>query len=108
MVVEVPIAITLGSSTRWNPDSFVDAEKGRLAKEGCTDPWTILESNSTSLVYERTKVNCPGYLHQHEIGRLVMGDWYAWWLIYRVRNRALSEQERSALIGNLARARVVQ
>ena len=82
-IIQLPIAITFMSKTRWNPESIMNAEKERLAEKECTDPWTVFQSDATSLIYERTEVDCPGYLHQYEAGRIVMGEWYSWWLIYR-------------------------
>jgi hypothetical protein len=107
-VLELPIAITLMSETRWNPKSILNAEKARMVERQCTDPWRVLQSDSTSLLYERPAVDCAGYLHQYEIGRIVMGQWYSWWLRYRIRGEALSEDEKSRLISNLAEATVAQ
>ena len=107
-VMKLPIAITFMSTTRWNPESIMNTEKNTLADQGCTDPWTVIQLDATSLLYERTEVNCTSYKHQHEIGRIVMGEWYFWWLDYRIRDKLLSESERSELIANLAKAKVVE
>jgi hypothetical protein len=107
-VTKLPIAITHVSKTRWNPESIMNAEKRSLAEQGCTDPWTVIQSDAISLLYERTEVNCTGYLHQYEIGRIVMGKWYSWWLRYRIRDKELYANEKSELIANLAKAKVVE
>ena len=107
-VIELPIAITFMSKTRWNPESIMNAKKDRLLKHGCTDPWTVIQLDSTSLIYERREVNCPGYLHQYEIGRIVMGKGYSWWLLYRIRDVELSEDDKRELIANLSKATVVK
>ena len=107
-VVEFPIAVTFMSKTRWNPESIMNTEKNNLAKNRCTDPWTVMQSDSESLLYERTEVECPGYLHQYEVGRIVMGEWYSWWLRYRIRDKVLSADEKNALIVNLKKAKVVK
>lgn len=108
----LPIAITFMSEIRWNPESILNADKRNHAKRGCDDPWLVIISDSTSLLYERPEVNCigncPGYLHQYELGRIVMGEWYSWWLRYRIRNRALTEAEKSELISRLEKARVAR
>jgi hypothetical protein len=107
-MTEMPIAITLMSKTRWNPESIMNAEKDRLLKMQCADVWTVIQQDETSILYERPNVNCPGYLHQHEIGRIVMGKWYLWWISYRIRNKILSEDEKSELAANLLKARMIE
>jgi len=106
-VKKLPISITFMSLTRWNPESIMNRQKHFLADKGCTDPWTVIQLDATSLLYERTEINCTYRLHQYEIGRIVMGEWGMWWLSYRIRNKLLSENERSELIANLAKAKVV-
>jgi hypothetical protein len=107
-VTDLPIAITLLSGeVRWNPESVMNAEKAHLRKRGCsTDTWTVLQKDQTSMLWEWRNISCPGYLHQHELGRIVMGNWHLWIISYGMRNRALSEHERGELIANLLRARV--
>ncbi len=105
-VVELPVAFTFMSNTRWNPESLMQSEQRRYAKSGCDDPWVVLSSSSQSLTYERTQVDCPGYLHSQELGRIVVGKWYAWWVIYRIRNMELSESARKSLIDHLSMAQV--
>ena len=107
-VTELPKAITFMSKTRWTPESVMTAEKDRLLKMQCTGLWTVIQQDETSVLYERPNVNCPGYLHQHEVGRIVMGKWYLWWISYRIRNKILSEDEKSELAANLLKARVVE
>lgn len=107
-VTRLPIAVTFMSKTRWNPESIMNAEKRTLAKQGCDDPWLVINSDSTSILYERPEVNCPGYLHQYELGRIVMGKWYSWWLRYRIRNRVLSDDEKSVLISRLKMAKLAE
>lgn len=106
----LPIAITFMSKIRWNPESIMNADKRNHTKRGCDDPWLVINSDSTSILYERPEVNCigncPGYLHQYELGRIVMGEWYSWWLRYRIRDRELTEVEKSELISRLKMARV--
>jgi hypothetical protein len=107
-VTNLPIAITLGSRVRWNPESVMNAEKANMQKKQCpTDMWTVIQKDETSILYEWENISCPGYLHQHEIARIVMGKWYLWWLSFGIRDKVLSEDERSELIDNLLKARVV-
>jgi hypothetical protein len=106
-VTELPIAVTLGSGTRWNAPSIMNVQRKTLAENGCDDPWNVIRSSSDSLLYERTAVDCPGYPHQHEIGRILVGDWLMWWASFRIRNTTLSEAARSELIAKLEQATVV-
>jgi hypothetical protein len=92
---------------RWNAESIMDAQRQNLAADGCVDAWEVIRSDADSLLYKRTAVACPGYLHDYEIGRILVGDWFMWWSSYRIRNVDLTEGERSELIGDLMRARVV-
>lgn len=108
-VTELPIAITLGGRVRWNPESVMNAEKARAEKQRCpTDAWTVIHQDGSSILWEWQKINCPGYLHQHEIVRIVMGRWYLWTISYAIRNRELSDDEKAALIKDLMSAKVVQ
>jgi hypothetical protein len=106
-VTQLPIGITLGSEVRWTPESVLGNEKARKQGEGCaTDSWTTLQQDSSSILYEWSDIHCEGYLHQHEVGRIVMGKWYLWWLSYGIRNRELSADERATLIRRLVSAKV--
>jgi hypothetical protein len=105
-VTEWPIAIILGGEVQWNAPSMLGAVQRRLSDEGCDDPWIVLQSTADSLVYERSSVSCPGYLHEHEIGRIIVGDWYAWWTSFRIRNTTLTVSDRNALISKLEQAQI--
>ena len=107
-VTELPIAITLGGRVRWNPESVMNAEKARIETKGCpTDAWTVIQQDGSSILWEWQKINCPGYLHQHEVVRVVMGQWYLWMISYAIRNRDLSGDEKAKLIEDLMSATVV-
>lgn len=99
-VTNLPIAITLGSSTRWNPESILNS-----ANKNCSD-WKVIEKNNNSILYERTNIRCPNYLHQQEVGRIVMGKWYLWWIFYGIRDKTLSEDKRNELVNALLKAKV--
>lgn len=105
-VTEWPIAVSLGGKMQWNAPSIMGALQRSLSDDGCVDPWNVIRSTSESLVYERTAVACPGYLHQHELGRILVGDWFMWWVSFRIRNTTLTEADRSALISKLEQARI--
>ncbi len=105
-ITELPIAITLGSNVRWNAESLLEAQKGTLEAEGCDDPWSVIQSDTNSILYERTQVACPGYLHSQEIGRFIVGKWSMWWISYRMRNMALTAAERAELIQGLGQAKI--
>jgi len=108
-VIELPIAITLGGTIRWNPESLMSAEKDRVEKLGCsTDAWTVLQHDESSILWEWRRIKCPGYLEQHEIERIVMGQWYEWEMFYAIRNRDFSSDEKTELIKDLMRAKVIQ
>jgi hypothetical protein len=106
-VVELPIAVTLGGEMRWSAEGIMEAQRKGLAEEGCDDPWHVIRSDAHSLVYERTAVDCPGSLHDHEIGRILVGDWTMGWASYRIRNRSLSDEERAELIATLEQGQVI-
>ena len=93
-VTDLPIAITRGSRIHWNPESVMNAEKANMQKKQCTDVWTVIQKDEKSILYERQNISCPGYLHQYELGRIVMGRWYLWWISYGIRDKVLSEDER--------------
>jgi hypothetical protein len=103
-VTVLPIAITFGSKTRWNPESIMLAEKGR--KQCPTDMWTVLQKDQSSILYEWKDISCPGYHHQYEIVRIVMGRWYLWMISYGVKNKDLLESEREILMESLLKAKV--
>jgi hypothetical protein len=108
-VTELPIAITfLRANVHWNPKSIMSSQKAHRHKQQCsTDNWDVLQEDGTSILYEWQNIRCSGYLHQHEIGRIVMGRWYLWMISYGIRDKVLSADERRDLIDNLLRARVV-
>lgn len=108
VVTELPAAITfLGTSVHWNPESIMNAEKADMQKVPCsTDMWTVIQKDETSILYEWRNIRCPGYFLQHEIVRIVMGRWYLWKISYDIRNKSLSAEERTAMIGNLLAAKV--
>lgn len=108
-VTELPVAITLlSASVRWNPESIMNSEKAYRQKQQCsTDIWAVLQKDETSILYEWQNISCPGYFHQHEIVRIVMGRWYLWIISYGIRNKVLSADERVELIENLLKAKVV-
>ena len=108
-ITELPIAITsLNSKVHWNPESVMNSEKDKKKRMNCfIDMWTVLQKEETSILYEWQYIICPGYLHQHEIGRIVMGRWYLWWLSYGVRGNPPSAEHRKELIDNLTKAKVV-
>jgi hypothetical protein len=68
--------------------------------------WTTLQKDPNSILYEWRNVSCPGYLHQHEVGRIVMGKWYLWMLSYGIRDKELSADERAELIQALLTAKL--
>lgn len=106
-VIELPIAITLGGKVRWNPESVMNAEKARAEKQRCpTDAWTVIQQDGSSILWEWQNIKCSGYLHQHELVRIVMGRWYLWTISYAIRNRDLSSEEKAALIEDLMSAKV--
>jgi hypothetical protein len=105
-IIELPIAITLGSDLQWDAENLMNAQKAALVEEGCADPWTILGSGANSILYERVDVACDGYLHDHEIGRFLVGDWFMWWISLRMRSTTLTAAERADLITWLEQARV--
>jgi hypothetical protein len=106
-VTELPIAITQGGRVHWNPDSVLSSEQATAQKKGCsTDRWTTLQQDSTSILYEWREISCQGYLHQHEIGRIVMGKWYLWMLSYGIKDKELSADERAEMIHALLTAKV--
>lgn len=108
-VTEFPIAITLGSSIRWNPESVMNSEKARLAKSRCsTEAWTLLNKDASSIAWAWDEIRCPGYLHQHEIVRVVMGRWSLWMISYGIRNREFPDDERATLLEDLMKAKVVK
>lgn len=108
-VTELPIAITLGTRIRWNPESVMNAEKVRAEKQQCsTDAWTVIHQDGSSILWEWLTIKCPGYLHQHELVRIVMGRWYLWMISYAIRNKDLSSEEKAALIKDLMSATVVR
>lgn len=108
-VTELPIAITfMSSSVHWNPESVMNADKAKVQKKGCsTDMWTVLQKDETSVLYEWQNIRCPGWLHQHNIARIVMGRWYLWMISYGIRDKVLSVDERRGLIENLLKAKVI-
>ncbi len=108
-VTELPIAITFLSTTvRWNPESVMNAEKANMQKKQCsTDMWTVLQKDETSILYEWQNIKCPGYFHQQEIVRIVMGRWYLWFISYGIRDKTFSADKRAALIENLLKAKVI-
>lgn len=107
-ITELPIAVTLGSNVRWNAESLLEEKKASLKAQGCTDPWTVIRSDENSILYERTEVACPGYLHNHEIGRVIVGKYFMWWVSYRMRNTTLTTVERNDQINRLEQARIVE
>jgi hypothetical protein len=107
-VTELPIAITFGGRVSWNPESVMNAEKANLQKNQCsTDMWTVLHKDETSILYEWQNIKCPGYFHQQEIVRIVMGRWYLWFISYGIRDKTFSADKRAALIENLLKAKVI-
>lgn len=106
-VTELPIAITLGGKFRWDPVSVMNAEKARMEKLRCsTHGWTVLNQETSSILWEWPQIDCPAYLHQHGLVRVVMGRWSLWMISYGIRNRALSDDERAGLIRDLMSAKV--
>jgi hypothetical protein len=107
-VTVLPIAITLGTKVRWNPESVMDSVKADLEKEQCsTEMWTVLHKDESSILWEWRDINCPGRLTEHEIVRVVMGKWYLWMISHEFRNRAVSSEENARLIEHLMSAKVV-
>jgi hypothetical protein len=81
-VTEWPIAIILGGEVQWNAPSMLGAVQRRLSDEGCDDPWIVLQSTAD------------------------IGDWYAWWTSFRIRNTTLTVSDRNALISKLEQAQI--
>lgn len=107
-IIDFPIAITLDGKVSWNAESVMNAEKGRWEANKCsTKDWTVLQKDDASILYEWRNIDCPGRLHQHEIGRIVMGKWYLWMISYGIRNKLLSPGEREELVKSLMNAKVV-
>ena len=107
-VTNLPIAITfMNPSVRWNPESVLKKLEANERKKGCSEPWTVLQKDTTSILYERQNISCSTYLHQYEIDRIVMGRWYLWLIDYGIRDKALSTEERTVLIEKLLKAKVI-
>ncbi len=107
-VTELPIAITQGGRVRWDPVSVMNAEKARLEAQRCsTRAWTVLNQEASGILWEWREIDCPAYLHRHELVRVVMGRWSLWMISYGIRNRELSDEERAELIRDLMSAKVL-
>jgi hypothetical protein len=97
------------SGFRWEAESVMNNQRADLGKKQCsTDMWTVLQKDETSILYEWQNIKCPGYFHQHEIVRIVLGRWYLWLISNGIKDKTLSGNERTALIENLLKAKVVQ
>lgn len=108
-VIQLPIAITLSGRPSWNPESVMTWEKAKVEKQGCaTEKWTVLERDTTSILYEWQDIRCPGWLHQRAIVRIVMGRWYLWFISYGIKDKTLSATDRAQLIESLQSAKVVR
>ncbi len=101
------VAETPGGGFHWRPESLMNRIRESLKGRCRTDDWTVLRHDQTSILYEWKDIDCPGYLDRHELVRIVIGRWYAWIIHYGIRNKALSSEARTAMIDNLASAKVV-
>lgn len=76
---------------------------------GCaTSRWTTPQQDSASILHEWRDISCEGYLHQHQIGRVVLGKCYVWMLSYGMRDKELSADERAMRIQTLLTAKVAE
>jgi hypothetical protein len=100
--LQLPIAATNTGAFHWNPKSVMAWLKANVESQKCaTDRWTLLEQGSASLLYEWEDISCRALPTQHEIVRIVMGQWYLWVISYGIRNGNAPASERDKLISNL-------
>ncbi len=68
--------------------------------------WTLIEKDDRSILYEWRATPCAGYPDQHEISRIIDGNWNRFRIAYTAKVSEISAEKSAAIIQSLSEATV--
>lgn len=68
--------------------------------------WNILDEDERSILYEWRAAPCAGYPEQHEISRIIDGNWNRFRIAYTAKSAEIPAEKRSSTIQYLSEATV--
>jgi hypothetical protein len=102
VAIEYVVAQTTFQRFHWNPENIMNYVRKKYEEIPCpTSSWTVLEQDESSILYEWDNIKCSTIADQYKISRIIVGFWYAYEIQYGLRNKEISEDERSLFIENL-------
>ena len=68
--------------------------------------WTLIEKDDRSILYEWRATPCAGYPDQHEISRIIDGNWNRFRIAYTAKVSEISAEKRDIMIQSLSEATI--
>ena len=101
------ITIQNFASMSGTPEQILEQLKviREKACPGSTE-WNIIDKNEHSILYEWRAKPCAGYPEQHEIARIIDGNWNRYRIAYTAKVTEIPTKKRTATIQGLSEATV--
>ena len=102
------ITIQNFGNTRRSAHAFYEGLKALREKE-CpgTTSWNVIEKDERSILYEWRATPCAGYPEQHEVSRIIDGQWNRFRIAYTAKLSEIPAETRDAFVKSLSSASVV-
>ena len=101
------ITIQNFAGTRGSPEHFLEHLKA-IREKVCpgSTTWNIIEKDKRSVLYEWRAKPCAGFPEQHEISRILDGNWNRFRIAYTAKVKEIPAGKRSKLIQSMSEASV--
>lgn len=66
--------------------------------------WSVLARDDRSILYEWKAEPCAGFPHQHEISRILDGNWNRFRIAYTAKVKEISSAKRNSMINSMSEA----
>jgi hypothetical protein len=88
------------------PAELMNNLKMQMEKDCANVKWNVLQQTPTSILYEWRIRDCPPLSDQHEIARIIDGQWNRWRIAYTSKVIEIQSDKRTEWIESLTSAHV--
>jgi hypothetical protein len=95
------------ANTKGNPEWFFEGMK-TLREKRCpgATTWNVIDKDERSILYEWRAKTCAGFPEQHEISRIIDGQWNRFRIAYTAKVSEIPAETRDAFIKSMSDATV--
>jgi hypothetical protein len=99
------ITIQNFAGTKGSPEAFLEGLKA-IREKNCpgSTTWNVLARDDRSILYEWRSEPCAGFPHQHEISRILDGNWNRFRIAYTAKVKEISTATRNSMIISMSEA----